>query len=406
MTIDLRRSFAAACLVLAYCLTAVARADEPTTAETPQAEAGAQTGDDVKAARKRLAEYIDKSAVPSDFIDLASMLVSSNGLGIDVALPDAALQAQLNLAEREGVTVTSVPDESLGAKAGLQVHDVIIQLDQHGVDEPANFSKLLESASGSKVKLKLWRAGKLIELVAAPKQPEATSVKLAAEFDLQLATLALTQEQRYRLGLTLSEADETLRTHLRLAAGEGLVVTEVLDGSAAAQAGVLAHDVLTLLDGKRLTTVEAANSQIQEIQDKSVELRLLRGGKEVILQIAPRKTPETAFRHEAVTVWDTQNCKTCHKDPFQADPHRLLGWKLGADKSVWTDGNHTRLYHYERAFQAQLAAGQQAVQPASAQHQIESLKAQLLEMQKTLTVLEGAIRQPPAAKSDETPKQD
>src|SRR5206468_5253308 len=99
-------------------------------------------------------------------------------------------------------------------------------------------------------------------------------------------------EESYRIGVTLSGTDEALRAQLRLAEGEGLVVTQLVPDGAAAVSGVQRLDVLIVLDGKRLTTVEAINSQIREIKDKTVELRLLRGGKELALTIAPRKTKE------------------------------------------------------------------------------------------------------------------
>jgi S1-C subfamily serine protease len=104
-----------------------------------------------------------------------------------------------------------------------------------------------------------------------PQKPDASSnfrVRWAAK-DLLLA-----DAERYRIGVTLSEADDTLRTQLRLAAGEGLVVTDVVPDSAATAAGIQVNDVLTVLDGKRLTTVEAINAQVQEIKDRLVELRL------------------------------------------------------------------------------------------------------------------------------------
>jgi hypothetical protein len=206
----------------------------------------------------------------------------------------------------------------------------------------------------------------------------------------------LVSDERYRIGVTFSEADETLRQQLRLAAGEGLVVTEVVADSAAAQAGVQMHDVLTVLEGKRLTTVEAINAQIQEVKDKSVELRLLRSGKEMTVQIAPRKTQEAAFVERPLVYWDTKGCRNCHGDAA----HNALGWKLGANLSAWTDGHHARLSQYEKAFRAQTAAGQQVAAGASApREQIETLKAQLAEMQKTLATLEQALQQP--AKDEE-----
>jgi hypothetical protein len=198
--------------------------------------------------------------------------------------------------------------------------------------------------------------------------------------------LELVASESYRIGVTLSEADDTLRAHLRLAAGEGLVVTEVIGDTAAAAAGIRQHDVLTVLNGKRLTTVEAINAQIQEIKAQQVELRLLRGGQETSMQLAPRKVKGAALRDEVITWWDTKSCQRCHVGPH-ADAHAHLAQRLGADKSVWTDGSRVKLY----GDWLKTAQSPQDAPAAAPQQQITALRAQLAEMQSTLTALEASL---------------
>jgi hypothetical protein len=389
------RQFAVA-LSTSFCLAlAVIRADEPDKAETPkQSNIEVEQDLELQHSRVLLRDQIDRFALLDAHVDL----VQANGLGIDVGVPDAALKAQLNLPDGQGLTITQVPEDSIGAKAGLKVHDIIVEVGDQGVNEPAALGKLLEAADGKSVKLRLWRAGKRTEVEATPKKPELAKVRYwdALTGKLDRDGDGLVSAEHYRIGVTLSESDETLRQQLRLAAGEGLVVTEVVADSAAAKAGIQTHDVLTVLDGKRLTTVEAINAQIQEVKDNSVELRLLRGGKEMTIQIAPRKTQEAAFVDRPLVYWDTKSCRSCHADAA----HNALGWKLGANVSAWTDGHHSKLYQYEDAYRAQIAAGQQqAAGTAGPQQQIEALKTQLAEMQKTLATLERTIQQP--AKEEE-----
>ena len=88
--------------------------------------------------------------------------------------------------------------------------------------------------------------------------------------------------------MTLAQADDALRSQLRLAQGEGLVVTEVVADSPAAKAGLKQHDVLTQLDGKRLTTVEACNAQIQEIKDRKVTATLSAGARNPTVELSPQ----------------------------------------------------------------------------------------------------------------------
>lgn len=378
---------------------------EPAKTEQPKTEQPPPTAD-----AKRLAEHervhtqallgrdpafffgAADGAVSEALFDLSSSLIADNALGIDVAQPEAALRAQLGLDLGAGLVIIAAPDESLGAKAGLKVHDVLVQLNDEKVGTTDKLKQWLGENSGKSVRLKLLRAGKPQEVQVTPKKPESAKVHLRwAAKDLLLAT-----EERYRIGVTLSEADDTLRAQLRLASGEGLVVTEVLKDSPAAGAGVQLNDVLIVLDGKRLTTVEAINIQIQEIKDRAVEVRLLRSGKEMAVQVAPRKsTDAAALVDRPVRLWDTQACTRCHANPWAEESHVRLAEKLGANHSVWTDG------HIVRTFQVLDRDAKPAEPTAAPQQQIEALKTQLTEMQKTLRALESSLAAP---KKDEEKK--
>jgi membrane-associated protease RseP (regulator of RpoE activity) len=323
--------------------------------------------------------------------DLDAALVSANGLGVDLAAPAAALRAQLGLDEGAGLIVTAAPPESTGAKAGLAVHDVIVELGDQKVGDAAKLKDTLVAAAGKSVKLGVLRAGKSLAIdVPLPKLEVAQIDWTPKRWRLTLNESSGVEE-RYRLGVSLSEADETLRSQLRLAAGEGLVVTDVIEGSAAAAAGVQTNDVLIVLDGRRLTTVNAINDQVQEIKDRQVEMRLLRSGKELSLQLAPRKTKEAAFSNQAVRLWDMKSCQRCHREPFDdaQAAHLLLSDKLGAHHSAWTDGS--KLYLYEKFFAGKPEAA------GGPQQQIAALKSQLAEMHKTLAALEASL----ASKTDQ-----
>jgi serine protease Do len=101
------------------------------------------------------------------------------------------------------------------------------------------------------------------------------------------------EEPKFWLGVGLSAADDTLRSQLSLAAGEGLVVTNVEADSPAAKAGVMTNDLLVKLEDKALTTIEALTEQLQTIADKTAPLELLRHGKPATLSVTPQKRPAT-----------------------------------------------------------------------------------------------------------------
>jgi membrane-associated protease RseP (regulator of RpoE activity) len=366
-----------------------AAGDEPVRAETAAAiNAGqllVQLQDDGAAGRVNL------NAGNVTLVDLANSLVAANGLGIDLAPPEAALRTQLGLAENRGLVVIAAPEESRGVQAGLKVHDIIVRLNEHEVGGVDKFRELLDASEGQPVKLRLLRQGELLDLEVTPKNPLVARVAVHQLWNTMFGASAY--EEHYRIGVTLSGSDETLRRQLRLAEGEGLVVTDVVADSAATAAGIQKHDVLIVLDGKRLTTVEAINSQIQEIKEKSVELRLLRGGKEMTLAIAPRKQQEPTLSADNVVVWETESCLRCHANPHQAgaalDAHRLMAIRLRMAHSAWTDGHRSLLLGHALTTVENVPAAEASSAP---QQQVEAIKTQLAEMQKAISALEAALK--------------
>jgi len=288
----------------------------------------------------------------------------ANALGVEVAPVEASLRSHLNIDEKAGLVLSSVPEGSEGAKAGLKPFDVVLQVGDQTVSEAAKFNELVGGLQGKKGKFSLLRQGKPLALeITVPQLPQAMAIlDIDTKWDLASSRIAWS-DNRYRIGVTLSEADEALRSHLKLGAGEGLVVTEVVDDSPAAKMGVKQNDVLVELDSKRLTTVDAINAQIQEIKDKTVLLKLLRSGQEVTCQIAPKKGSEPAATwKELVLVDDARN----HHPSIVR----------------WLNANVT------------------AVPPPNAAEELVQLKTQLAEMAKTVEKLETVIA-PPAPPAEE-----
>ena len=239
------------------------------------------------------------SAFAGDGLQL-SALAWGNPFGVDVAAVDDALRAQLNIAEGTGVVITTVAEESEAAKAGLKRHDIVLQINDEDVARPEAFNETVAKEQGHEVKLSVVRQGQPLQI--SVKLPRKTEYKLLRTSQL-LANNALSESLRqYRIGVTLDEADDTLRSQLRLATGEGLVVTEVISDGPAAGAGIRPHDVLIKLDGKRLSTVESINAQIQEIGVRQVSLDYLRAGEERTCDVTPQLSQEAALTH--IKLWN------------------------------------------------------------------------------------------------------
>lgn len=68
------------------------------------------------------------------------------------------------------------------------------------------------------------------------------------------------------IGVSVNPADETLRAHLKLAEGVGLVVSDVIKDAPAAKAGLLKNDVLIAIKNHQLGTPEDLVKAVAESQ--------------------------------------------------------------------------------------------------------------------------------------------
>jgi hypothetical protein len=94
------------------------------------------------------------------------------------------------------------------------------------------------------------------------------------------------------LGARVREMDPALAAQLRLESGQGVVVEQVVDGSPAAAAGIKAHDVLLLLDGKSISgtgPTGAVEALIHAVGSsplgKPVAVEVIRGGEKTRLEV-------------------------------------------------------------------------------------------------------------------------
>jgi len=285
----------------------------------------------------------------------------NNPSGFDVAPVDGTLRAQIQLPEGGGVVVTNILPDSEAAKAGLAQHDILLKVNDTLINSPEMLRDLVSTENGKKVTLQVIRHG-------APVTIEFT---LPATATYEWTRFYNASSGQYRIGVTLAQADDTLRNQLRLAAGEGLVVTEVVADGPAAKAGIQQHDVLTKLDDKRLSTVENLEAQVQEIKDRSVTLEFLRGGREMSCSLAPQQNEwvEVTGSRDFAIWWGDNQALAVNEGVQRFTP--MITWQLATAGAQPPDASATG-----NAIATQVA----------------ELKQQLAAMQKSLEALEASLQ--------------
>ena len=86
--------------------------------------------------------------------------------------------------------------------------------------------------------------------------------------------------QRRVIGVRTGSLDPALARHLQLAAGEGILVTSVIDGQPAARAGLEAHDVIVSINGSRPANLPALRTALSTVDENgTVRLTIVRAGR-------------------------------------------------------------------------------------------------------------------------------
>ncbi len=122
-----------------------------------------------------------------------------------------------------------------------------------------------------------------------PKFNESSLQGLIVDYDgaenLIVANLSRPMDELF--GATLEPVDDVLRSQLEIPAGQGVLVAAVRAGGPSAQVGLQANDIVLSVADKPVAGVEDLSKQLKAAGEATVPLKVLRGGKPVILQVRP-----------------------------------------------------------------------------------------------------------------------
>ncbi len=219
-------------------------------------------------------------AIPADLV--ASFLVQAQAgndhfrrpwAGVVGQLVDAALAQQFGLDRPEGMALVDVHPASPFAKAGLRVGDVLLSINGHSVNGPAEMLYHMSVLGvGSDAEVDYLRGGKRlaarIAMIEAPESPARNTLKLDNKGPLQ--------------GLTLSRINPAIIAEIGLPVNASGVVVEAVDGIAR-QLGFQPGDILVSVNGAAIDTpsdARDANSENTRRWDITIE----RGGQQLSMR--------------------------------------------------------------------------------------------------------------------------
>ncbi|MGH9370628.1 MAG: PDZ domain-containing protein [Vicinamibacterales bacterium] len=240
--------------------------------------------------------------------------VTRGGSRIGVSVRDLEdADAKSATGASSGVIVEEVTADSPAEKAGIRKNDVLVEFDGERVRSVRQLTRLVqETPSGRSVQAALLRDGQRSNVTVAPREGnrfDYESFQDLREWARDLPYRVAPKPPRppkppagpvppeppdvwafegflgrsTRLGITVDSLSSQLAEYF--GAKEGVLVTSVSDGSAAAKAGLKAGDVITAINGTAVDEPVDLRRRIQDLNDdEEFTIAVMRDRKPVTLK--------------------------------------------------------------------------------------------------------------------------
>jgi Do/DeqQ family serine protease len=199
------------------------------------------------------------------------------GVGIQQLTPELA--ESLGIPGKQGVLINSVTPDSPADQAGIRRGDVIIAVNGDAVSDTNTLrNRIAGMQPGSEVTLTILRDGK-----------EQTVKTRLAEFNSERAATAPESggSGPARLGLSAQPVPPEIAARWRIPPNQGLLITNLDPGGAAAAAGLQPGDVLLEADRKPLRTTQDLQAVVSS-NTRTLLLLVNREGQSFFVTIQPR----------------------------------------------------------------------------------------------------------------------
>jgi serine protease Do len=183
--------------------------------------------------------------------------VTRGMLGVQVQNVTPELAKSFGLAEPKGALVAEVNPGTPAEKAGLQRGDIITEFNGHPINEMNELPRqVAETPPGSAATVKVLREGK-------EKTFKVNVTELTEEKQAQAAP---EESEESPLGLVVRELDANLAKRFRLKETQGVLVLQVEQGSAAADAGLRPGDLILEINGLSVQSLKDYQKIIKEVK--------------------------------------------------------------------------------------------------------------------------------------------
>jgi C-terminal processing protease CtpA/Prc len=266
-------------------------------------------------------------------------------LGVMLQELTPSMSKALQMGDKSGVMINEVVADSPAAKAGLEDGDVILEFNGKTIADDDDLVKAVRSTSpGETVEVVVLRNGRNKTLDVEIGQREDKDMYFLSEDEDWHAPHIKTydedghkvivmsddddftwtankmkvsiDEDRGYLGVHLDDLNEQLGEFFGVEDGEGALVTEVVEDSPAASAGLKAGDVIIQLGQKEIESAADLHQAMADTEpEQQLEVRFVRRGQTDDVSITLGELPEDLITKHIEIIGDGDKTWSIHTAP-------------------------------------------------------------------------------------------
>ena len=224
-------------------------------------------------------------AIPSSMVKQVMPVLLKGGkvtrgmLGVMIQEIDSDLAKQFGLSDTKGALVGQVNKDSPADKAGIKTGDVIVRFDGKQIEDTSCLRNIVAATvPGTKADIVVLRDGK-------EKTISVTVGTLTAENGGASTEETGETEVTSSIGIIVAPLTADKAKELGYEKEEGVLITEVEDGSPAAHAELRPGDLITEINRDKVTTAAECKDAIAKAKDKDSILMLIKrqGGSRFVI---------------------------------------------------------------------------------------------------------------------------
>jgi membrane-associated protease RseP (regulator of RpoE activity) len=252
----------------------------------------------------------------------------------------------LQMGDKSGVMINDVIDESPAEKAGLEDGDVILEFDGKAISDNKDLVKAVRAASpGDKIEVVVLRSGKNKSLeVEIGKHEDKNFFIMSGDDDLHGShfehfgegdhkVIVMSDDEDFTwtvgkdmpcgldsdrgyMGVHLDDLNEQMGEYFGVEDGKGALVTEVVEDSPAAKAGLKAGDVIVMIGDNEINSSMALLKTVAKTEpEQQMAVKIVRKGKSKNLSITLGEVPEDAFSKQLQIIGEDGDHFSIHTAP-------------------------------------------------------------------------------------------